>query len=547
MGGAADREGAGLRGWRRAWARLALVAFGIAAGLLSLAALELVLRAVGAGKGPPGYDPFSGFSAAVPLFERAERPDGTPVWRLSPARLHGPAAQGETPPEREFLVEKPAAGFRVFVVGGSAAAGFPYPPAYAFSAWLERRLRAQLPGLAVEVVNAAVPGYSSRRDLVAVREIAAHAPDLLVVMSGHNEWAERRYYSRLIEMDPRFFALRERLFTTRLFTILSRLRLGRSDPDAALRRFMDDEQREFEEMFAVRTRRAEGGDYATPEEVAQRDALYRLNLQEMARAARRAGARVLFVTLSQNFADWAPGASAHRPGLTAADEERWGALVREGRARAERGDCAGALAVWRRALEIDDRHAGLHFEVGRCHRARGERDPARRHFRFASDLDLVPHGAPTWFNDVLRAVAREQDLLFVDAAAALEDESDDGLVGDDLFVEFAHPNVRAHQRIAAEVAAALRRAGVPAPQAWRDAPYADPPPESLYAADPGLRVREHEAIQFACALARRPDCVREQRRRLLELRDAGPETPTGGAEAAPASPGQEGGPAGPLL
>jgi len=510
-------------------ARLALVPFGFAAGLLVLVALEAALRLAGAGKGPPGYDPFAGFSAAVPLFERAERPDGTPVWRVSPARLHDPPARGKSPSEREFLAEKPAAGFRVFVVGGSSAAGFPYPPAYAFSGWLERRLRAQLPGLAVEVVNAAVAGYSSRRDLVAVREIAAHEPDLVLVMSGHNEWAERRYYSRLIEMDPRLFALRERLFTTRLFTILSRVRLGRSDPDAALRRFMEDEQREFEEMFAVRTRRVEGSDYATPEEVAQRDALFRLNLEEIGRVARGAGARVLFVTLSQNFADWAPGASAHRPGLDAAGEGRWDALVQEGRARAERGDCAAALAVWQRALEIDDRHAGLHFEVARCQRARGERAAAREHFRLASDLDLVPHGAPSYFNDVIREVAREQDLLFVDAAAALEDESDDGLVGDDLFVEFVHPNLRAHQRIAAEIAAALRRAGVPPPEAWRDASYRDPSPESLYAADAGLRVREHEAIRFACALARRPDCVREQGQRLRELRGAPPEAPSGGA------------------
>ncbi len=203
-------------------ARLGLVLVGVLAGLACLVALEFALFLVGAGEGAPAYDPFAGFSASVPLFERAERADGTPIYRVSPARLVNSANAGRSP-EREFLAKKPDNGFRAFVVGGSSAAGFPYTPTYAFSTWLKRRLAARFSDLEIEIVNAAVAGYSSRRVLIAVRELVAYEPDLVIVYSGHNEWAERRYYSSLIDMHPWLFKMRERLLTSRIFNVGSHL------------------------------------------------------------------------------------------------------------------------------------------------------------------------------------------------------------------------------------------------------------------------------------------------------------------------------------
>jgi len=508
---------------RRILGRLGLVLFGLCAGVALLAAVELGLWAVGAGEGPPAYDPFQGFSAAIPLFERGRRSDGAEIYAVSPARLADSASRGEPQPEREFLAAKPAGGFRVFVVGESSAAGFPYPTAYAFSAWLERRLEAELPGVPIEVVNAAVAGYSSRRALLVAREVAIHQPDLVIVYCGHNEWAERRYYSRLVDMDPRLFRLRERLIATRLFTVLSHSPLLRPEShEEALERFMRDEQREFQEMFAVFSRRVAGHDYATAEQLAQRDELYRLNLEEIVRAGREAGARVMLLTLSQNFADWAPGASTHRAGLGAQETARFAALFEAGERARAAGDCALALRSFDEALAIDGEYAALHYAAARCHQTLAAYGEARRHYRLASDLDRVPYGAPTGFNDVVREVAAAHEQLLVDVDELMTRESEHGLVGDDLFIEFAHPNLRANQRIAAEIARVLREAGLPRPaQEWRGGGYADPAPEALHAANPELRIREHEAVRFVCLLARRTSCVQEQDAALARLRAGG--------------------------
>ena len=508
------------------WARLALVAGGLLAGVACLAALELLLRILGAGEGPPAYDPMVGFSAAIPLFEPARREDGAAVLRVSPARLLSESG-AERMPEREFLVEKPANGFRVFVVGESSAAGYPYPPAYAFGAWLQRRLATALPDLTVEVVNAAVAGYSSRRALVALREIARYQPDVVIIYSGHNEWAERRYYSRLIEMNPWLFQLRERFFSTRLFKVASHwVTGGREKSQEALERFLAGQRKEFDEMFEVFSRRVEGADYATPVMIAQRDELYRLNLEEMVRTAKAAGAKVVFVTLAQNFADWPPGASTHREGLGPAEAAEWQARFTEGERAAGAGDCAAALAAWERALAIDGEYALLHYRIAGCQRALGQFDAARAEYRRASDLDRVPHGAPTYFNDWIRSIAAENGALLVDSDGLLAAASEHGLVGDALVNEFVHPNLRAHELIAAGIEQTLREAGIPRPAAeWRAQTWVDPSPEQLVAENPSLRAREHEAIRFTCVVARRQECVDEQVEALRKLGALPPPAP----------------------
>lgn len=497
-------------------ARAGAVGLGLLIAAVALVIAEVALRLLGAGEGTPRHDPFAGFGSSVPMFERVARPGEAPVLRVAAARLGPDAPEPGAEDGREFPVDRAPGTFRVFVIGGSSAAGVPYRPRHAFPALLERRLQAALPELNVEVVNAALSGYASRRLLPIVREIAGYEPDLLIVYMGHNEWAERRYYAHLIDMDPRLFRLWEWAVDTRLYRVLSPLlRSGFRPFDEPVPVDLDALENSTE-MFAVLEDRAAGQAYPSERDLAYRDLLYEFNLGEMADLMQAAGARTLFLTLSQNFSDWAPGASEHRADLGDAERGRWEELYARGRREAERGDCRAAARSYEKALAVDAEYAALHFDLARCLHELGERGAARRHYRLASDLDRVPHGAPTSFNDIIRRVARAHGALVVDVEAALEAESGDALVGDDLFIDWLHPNLRAHQRIAEAVAEGMRREGVPvAADRWRDAVPREPDPEALYAADPSLRLRETELRMFACLLALRDACARAQAQALL--------------------------------
>jgi lysophospholipase L1-like esterase len=485
---------------RRWLARAGMIGLGIALGVLALVAVELVLRAAEVGDDAGRYDPFAGFSRTVPMFEPATRRDGTAVLRTARAR------KVRTP--QEFLAAKPANGFRVFVVGESSAAGVPYTSAHAFSAFLAERLRAALPDLSVEVVNAAVPGYGSRRMLPVVEDIARHHPDLLILYAGHNEFAEPRYYAHLVEMDPRVFRVWEWLAQTRLYRLAARLPVVGVATDAPPPRFDFEALDNPLQMFAVRTEHLEGA-YPTERERAWAEQHYRFNVEQMVETMRRAGARMMLVTIGQNLADWSPGASANRADLTNEQAQLWRAAFERGTTLAAAGDCAGAVAAFEQALALDDRHAGLHFALARCLERLERFDEARAQYLLASDLDRMPHGAPSRFNEVLREVARERGALLVDAAGVLEDASPHGLVGDALFVDLVHPNLEANQLIAAAIAGELRARGVPLPApAWRDV---EPGPDAatLRAADPALRSQELLVRASACLLAKRDACARD--------------------------------------
>ena len=508
---------------RRVLPYVALMVGGILAGIATLALAELALRVFDINPPGPQRDPFAGFSRSVPMFSPAQRTDGVRVVRVSPGRQLAATRRFKPDPNREFLAEKPAGSYRIVVLGDSSAAGVPYGVEYAFSAWLAKRLAAELPSTRVEVTNAAMPGYATRRLSMIADELVAYAPDLVIVYNGHNEFAERRYYAHLVDMDPRLFRMREWLVSMRLWGFLTSL-FGDQKINEDAPRIDLEHIDESKEMFAVLDGRASGKGYATTREREYGAMMYRFNLEHIVRTLRAAGAEVMLLTLSQNFADWAPGASAHREDLSAADLATWQGLVAAGDALRDQGDCTGALVKYRAALAIDEHFADLHFRVATCARTLGTFDEARREYRRASDLDQVPHGAPTSFNDILRSVAAAEGAHLVDVDAALTAASPHGLVGDELFADWVHPNIRAHQIIAAAVADTARQMNVPAPAAsWDVAAYTDPDPEAIYAENPKLHLAEHMVKVGTCVLAHRGDCALNEIDAAIALEPDSPE------------------------
>ncbi|NNG27031.1 MAG: SGNH/GDSL hydrolase family protein, partial [Ignavibacteriaceae bacterium] len=78
--------------------------------------------------------------------------------------------------------------FRVFIIGGSTAAGWPYVPNASFSRHLKRRLELLCPENYIEVINCGVSAINtySLRDFIP--GILEQEPDLILIYAGHNEY-----------------------------------------------------------------------------------------------------------------------------------------------------------------------------------------------------------------------------------------------------------------------------------------------------------------------------------------------------------------------
>ncbi len=101
-------------------------------------------------------------------------------WRYFPRQL------ARAPVPAVIAKTKPADAYRVFVLGESAAMGFP-EPAFGMPRMLEALLEAKLAGRRVQVINTAMTAINSHAIVTIARECAALQPDAVVVMAGNNE------------------------------------------------------------------------------------------------------------------------------------------------------------------------------------------------------------------------------------------------------------------------------------------------------------------------------------------------------------------------
>ena len=87
-----------------------------------------------------------------------------------------------------FDIDKKANSFRVFVLGGSSAEGFPFSPMGSFARYIRRRLELVYPKTNIEVVNLGMTAINSYTLLDLLPGVLDQKPDLILIYAGHNEY-----------------------------------------------------------------------------------------------------------------------------------------------------------------------------------------------------------------------------------------------------------------------------------------------------------------------------------------------------------------------
>ena len=434
----------------RKWLFRLLAATLVPAALL--AALELGLRLF-------GYGHPAGFLVSHPR-------DGTYSgnerfgWRFFPRAL------SRAPVLFSLPARKDAGTFRIFVLGGSAAAGTP-DSAFHFGRILQVMLRDRYPGVRFEVVNAAMTAVNSHVARVIAADCAAHEPDLFVVYMGNNEVVGPYGPGTVFAgYTPSRDAIRASIFVRGFRTgqLVAGI-TGWFAPGEAAGKWRGMEMFAGHRVAADDPRLGRVYDH------------FRANLGDICRTAREAGARTLLCTVATNLRDCPPFASVHRADLPETDASKFQALYDAGVSLEAPGTYAEALARYRRAAEIDGRFAELHFRAGRCCVALGRTEEARRHLVLARDMDALRFRADTKINETIRQVAaadagRGVHLVDAEAAFARNPEALLGIPGDEAFYEHVHLRFEGNCLLAAAV---FRKVAALLPAPGGGAPAGEPP------------------------------------------------------------------------
>jgi lysophospholipase L1-like esterase len=426
---------------------LVLLVASILTACLVLGAIEIGLRWVGLGDVEPGRASRLKYQQVyLPILEPERRADGTRVWRPADIRL----------PYQSVLLEKPEKRLRIFTVGGSATAGLGYSPNTTFARYLERMLREAAPDRPVEVMNLGIVALASRQvKLIVADACLRYEPDVMIVYSGNNEFLELH--------AEKFAALRRGVFDgvldwlrgTNLRRLADRVVWG-PPTDPAL----DEQDFASEQLRLTEASIIQDVDVSAAEVDAVIDA-YEGNLEDMARAAKASGTKLVLMTVASNWKwrgrgdlsdDWlaealdedAPaGASAYRRAIaalsdrlaTAPAQERWELLFRRAVAAEQLRDFESARADYRGAMNADP------------------------HLRRALDE----------MNDRVRRVASRHDVALVDTVEVLASSAEDGIVGFGEFYDYVHFTPRGAMLVAAPLLDELRRLGLVPQEARFDA------------------------------------------------------------------------------
>jgi len=361
--------------------------------LVVLGGLELLLRAGGYGERTRLFVPHQ-VGATGP----ADR------WLVASSRVAERwfSFRGDlpTPLPEPFLSAKPAAGLRIFVLGESAAAGFPYGLNGAFSLVVRDALQDVLPRDTVEVVNLGTAAINSFAWLDMVDELLAQRPDAVFIYGGHNE-----YYGAFGAASSQ--GLRAPRGVIRAWLGLQRLRVVLWTRNATLR--LAQAFRSEPEVLVP------GADLALMRRMVRQEVIplggetyrrgladFEANLSAMVAQFTAAGVPVFVASVPSNLRDQPPFRSVADLGLPAA------MAVYEAAAEAfVAGDTAGAAPLFARARDLD----GLRF-------------------RAPSDLSAI-----------VRSVVAATGATYVPVAEGFSAAARGGVPGNELFTEHVHPSV----------------------------------------------------------------------------------------------------------
>lgn len=368
-------------------------AAGFALPLIFILLLETGLRIFNYGN---TYEVFSEVSPVYPgmLFLN---PDITQKYFTNLSTPPGTIADG-------FYAVKRENTYRVFVLGESSTAGWPYAPNVSFPRYLRRKLQALYPDKTIEIVNLGVSAISSYVIRDFAKEAVKYEPDLVLIYTGHNE-----FYGALGAGSTQSLGANRTMINLALaLQDYKTVQLIQNSIRTIWGLFGTSGEEESKDSGNETLMARMIGESLIPydSDIYKRGLeQFRGNMSDILEYFGEKKIPVIFSTIASNLRDQKP----FIPGDETSDESP-GVHFAKASGFLQSGDSLAALQEYIKARDLD---------------------PLR--FRASSDINLI-----------IKELSQKYSVIFLDAADLMNKSAEYGITGKDLMTDHLHPNVKGY-------------------------------------------------------------------------------------------------------
>jgi tetratricopeptide (TPR) repeat protein/lysophospholipase L1-like esterase len=307
--------------------------------------------------------------------------------------------QNSVPPNDIFLKHKPENGFRIFVMGSSTVFGFPYSSGIMFSRILHDRLQDSYPGKHIEVINTSITAVNSYTLLDKMNDIIKEKPDAILIYAGHNEFygamgigskegLGKIRWLKLLHLNLLELKIYQ-LIRNIIYGIQGTLNSGTDSSDSDTATLMERIVANKSIEFGTNTY------YSAHKQ-------YKKNIKSILKKVKKKHIPVIISEVISNIRDLEPF-------------------------------CSVSTSEYPAAIDI--------FNQGREYDHTGKYKRAKEQYYLAKDLDCLRFRASEKINEIIRELAVQYDAYLVPMKDYFENESINGLIGNNLLTEHVHPNI----------------------------------------------------------------------------------------------------------
>ncbi len=384
--------------------------------IILLVIAEYALRSANFGKQTPLF-------IENPYFEGYWITNPNVITRYFPSPEFAPKVRLDTV---VFKKDKPKDTFRIFIQGGSTAAGFPYGRWGSLQGMLEQRFKRLYPNKDIEIINTAMASVNSFTLLDFSDEIIEQKPDLVLIYAGHNE------YLGVMGVGSAFAAKGGRAATL-LYLKLKNLKLYQFVEHIYYSFFQSSDS-----LTPSQDKRSVMAQIAKEKDIAYDSDLYHKgieqfsgNMELLLSKYKQAGIPVMLSNLASNEQTQAP--------FDTIKDIDWQAYKTSLSATAAKQNIADLELQLKTQASSES-----YFKLALNYLNLNDYKAARQAFINAKDHDPLRFRAPSEFNKVTKKLASQFNFTFIDSESYFIKDSDTGIIGDKHMLEHLHPTARGY-------------------------------------------------------------------------------------------------------